>query len=64
MGEDSWVQCQSCGELHKTKVDLSDEDLYIEIYCPKCRDRTKHLRCGKQEDVYMNYNLNVDPRYY
>lgn len=64
MREESYVQCQACGYLHKTKIELSDEDLYIKVYCPKCRDGTKHLWCGEPEDVYMNYNLNVDPRYY
>ena len=66
MGKEVWVQCQECGELHKVKTkDISDEDLYIEEYCPRCRDETKHLWCGKDEtEIYIYYNLNIDPRYY
>ena len=65
MGGDNWIQCQVCGELHKVKTkDTSEDDLFIDEYCPRCRDGTKHLWCGEPEDIYMNYNLNVDPRYY
>ncbi len=67
MGDESYVQCQACGHLHKVKEVLMSEDyLYTEqIYCPKCRDGTKHLWCGENEtDIYYYYNLNTDPRYY
>lgn len=65
MGEVGWVQCQVCGALHKVKIQLSEDDLYIEEWCPKCRDETKHLWCGEDEtEIYMYYNLNADPRYY
>ena len=61
-----YVQCQCCGEIHQTKVhSMSEDDLYIEEYCPKCRDETKHLLCGEnKEDVYIYYNVNLDPRIY
>ena len=67
--QSTWVQCQSCGELHKVKskyASISDDDLYTEpIFCPKCRDETKHLWCGEDEtEIYIYYNLNADPRYY
>lgn len=65
MKEDGWVQCQICGHLHKVKIQLSEDDLYIDEYCPKCRDDTKSVYCGKDEkDIYYYYNVNVDPRYY
>lgn len=68
MGEEGWVQCQCqvCGELHKTKIhNMSEDDLFIKEYCPRCRDETKHLWCGEDEtEIYFYYNLNVDPRYY
>lgn len=64
MREEIWVQCQCCGNLHKEIVSLSDSDLYIKTYCPKCRDETKHLWCGEDEtDIYIYYNVNLDPRY-
>ena len=66
MGDAVWAQCQVCGHLHKVKMrDISEDDLYIEEHCPRCRDGTKHLWCGEnKEDVYIYYNLNTDPRYY
>ena len=65
MGEDGWVQCQVCGALYKTKVHISEDDLYIEVHCPKCRDDTKHLYCGEDEtEIYYYYNANLDQRYY
>jgi Zn finger protein HypA/HybF involved in hydrogenase expression len=65
MGEEGWAQCQSCGRLHKVKLStLSNEDLFVQEFCPKCRDETKHLWIGSQDDIYIAYNLNVDPRYY
>ena len=69
MREGVWVQCTECGELHKVKskdASISDDDLYTEpIFCPRCRDGTKHLWCGEDEtDVYIYYNANLDSRYY
>lgn len=65
MKEDGWVQCQCCGHLYKTKIQLSEDSLYIYEYCPRCRDETKGLWCGKDEtEIYMYYNTNLDPRYY
>jgi hypothetical protein len=68
MGDVVWVQCQSCGELHKIKqkdTSISDDDLYIRLHCPRCKDNTKHLWCGEDEtEVYIYYNANLDPRYY
>jgi hypothetical protein len=69
MGDKVWAQCQCCGNLHQVKSKdalISDDDLYTNpIWCSKCRDDTKHLLCGEnREDVYIYYNLNVDPNYY
>ena len=69
MGKTVWVQCQQCGKLHKVKSknsSLSDDDLYtIPIWCPTCRDGTKHLIIGEYEnDVYLYGNNNLDERYF
>ena len=66
MKDEGWAQCQTCGYLHKIKTqNTSDDDLYIKEYCPKCRDGTKHIWCGEnQEDIYIYYNANLDPRIY
>jgi Zn finger protein HypA/HybF involved in hydrogenase expression len=65
MGDKVWIQCQNCGHLHKAKIQLSEDDLYIYEYCPKCRDETKSLYCGEDEtEIYIYYNANLDTRYF
>ena len=68
MGDLVWVQCVRCGHLHKVKsknASISDDDLYIENFCPKCRDGTKHLLIGEnQEDVYWLGDSYLDERYF
>lgn len=61
----SFYQCQVCGYTHKEKYISSDDELYIEIQCPRCRDVTKHIDCGETEiDIYKNYNCNLDNRFF
>ena len=66
MKREVWVQCQSCGELHKQKIQYNiEDDFYIKVRCPGCRDETTHLICSEDEsEIYHLYNLNTDPRYY
>lgn len=61
-----YVQCQVCGNMHRVDAQCDIEnDLYVKIQCPKCREVTTHLLCGdREEDLYTTYNLNIDPRYY
>ena len=65
--KEGWGQCQVCGHLHKVKdTSISDDDLYTNpIWCPRCRDGTKHLLIGEhKEDVYIFGNNNLDERYF
>lgn len=66
MGEEGWVQCSVCGKVHKVEVCNSPEDyLFVEEFCPRCRDETKHLWVGdKEEDLYLYYDPTCDHRYY
>lgn len=69
MGKEIFVQCQQCGNLHRVKrkdASISDDALYTEpIYCPKCRDGTKHLIIGEnKEDVYWLGNNLLDERFF
>ena len=65
MKEGVWLQCQSCGKLHKQEIKNNIEDIYIELRCPGCKDKTTHLICSEDEsEIYYLYNLNADPRYY
>ena len=69
MGDTVWVQCSRCGHLSKVKGKdalISEDALYTNpIYCPKCRDRTKHLLIGEhREDVYLFGDSNLDERYF
>ena len=61
-----YVQCQECGKISQVDIEYDlENDLYVKINCPRCRDETTHLPCGdKAEDLYLAYNLNIDPRYY
>lgn len=69
MGDRVYVQCSRCGHLHRVKekdASISDDDLYItELYCPRCRDGTKHLLIGEHmDDVYQFGSANLDERYF
>lgn len=69
MGDMVWVQCQVCGKLHRVNskdASITDDDLYTEpIFCPRCRDGTKHLLIGDHKDcVYEFGNANLDERYF
>ena len=69
MGDRVYVQCSRCGHLHRVKekdASISDDDLYItELYCPRCRDDTKHLLIGEHiEDVYWLGDNSLDERYF
>lgn len=69
MGDMVWVQCSKCGHLHRVKskdASISDDDLYTEpIFCPKCRDSTKHLLIGEhRDDVYLMGDCSLDERYF
>ena len=69
MGDKVYVQCTRCGHLHQVKskdASISDDDLYTEpIFCPKCRDGTKHLLIGEHKDsVYLVGDCSLDERYF
>jgi phage FluMu protein Com len=66
MGDAVYVQCQWCGKLHKVEtVVMSEDDIYIELHCPRCKDDTNHLLIGEyKDDVYTNGNANLDERIY
>ena len=66
-GQDVWLQCQSCGEIHKEKIGNYDieNDIFLRLKCSKCRDSTSQLILGADlDDLYLYTNVNVDPRYY
>ena len=69
MGENVWVQCARCGEVHQVKrkdASISIDDLHTNpIYCYRCRDECKHLLIGEhKEDVYIYGNNNLDERFF
>ena len=66
MGDAVYVQCQVCGKLHKTKeVEISEDDLYIKLHCPRCRGDSNHLFIGTYKDeVYLYGNANLDERFF
>ena len=69
MDEKVWIQCNTCGHLHRVKdnvVFVSEDDLYTKpIFCCQCRDETKHLVIGEYRDmVYQNGDCFLDDRYF
>ena len=65
-GQKSQYQCQKCGALVWTKEPLNIEgDLFVKMPCKHCHMETNHLWVGdREEDLYIYYNANADPRYY
>ena len=60
-------QCSCCGNIHKvsSKYRPEEDEIYVPLWCPKCRETTKQLYCGDDEDkLYELYDVNLDPRYY
>ena len=69
MGDVVYVQCTKCGNLHQVKsknASISDDDLYTKpLWCPRCRDGTKHLLIGEhKEDRYIYGDNSLDERYF
>lgn len=66
MKEKQWFQCQECGYTHQEDDAFNIEDqLFVQKYCPKCRDGTTHLWVGENsEDKYLYGNIILDKRYY
>ena len=69
MGEKVYVQCMQCGNLHHVKnkdASISEDALYTEpLWCPRCRDGTKHLLIGENpEDIYLMGDTFLDERYF
>jgi hypothetical protein len=67
MGDKVWVQCSKCGNLTRVKskdASISEDALYTEpIFCPRCRDGTKHLLIGENhDDVYWLVDSSLDKR--
>lgn len=60
-----YLQCCSCGSIHRQQIQCNDDDLYIEVECQQCQNTTRHLRCGADPtDVYMYYDNTLDSRFY
>ena len=59
-------QC-SCGHIHKVneKYKPKDDEIYVTLWCPKCREYSRQLYCGDDiNDLSMLCDINVDPRMY
>lgn len=59
-------QC-SCGNIHRvsSKYKPEDDEIYETLWCSKCQEYTRQLYCGDDiDDLYMLYDINIDPRIY
>lgn len=62
-----YCQCEQCGHIHKEELKNCKiiDDMYIDIWCPRCREIRAHLLCGnKEEDLYYYSDVTKDFRYY
>lgn len=62
--QNTFVQCQTCGEIYQIPYEVEIDKLYIEADCPKCGHQTGLNLGDKEEDIYFYYNVNLDNRYY
>ena len=66
-GDKHYFQCQLCGKIHQVddKYKLKEGEIYSNLWCSQCGKTVRQLYCGTEEDdIYILYNVNVDPRYY
>ncbi len=66
MGKRAQFQCIQCGAIYWIEDPPEiDEELYTKMRCEHCGQMTNHLWVGERdEDKYLYYDLNADPRYY
>lgn len=60
-------QCSCCGNIHKVdeKYKPQEDEIYVPLWCERCKDQTMQLYCGDNEDeLYSLYNVNIDSKYY
>lgn len=62
--ENTFIQCQDCGELYEVPYEISIERSIVRMECPQCGGHVG-LNCGSnRNDVALYINSYVDPRYY
>lgn len=60
----SWIQCTTCGEMHKSCSEYPIDEMYVNDYCPNCNSY-KGLHLGnREEEIYEFYDVNLDVKYY
>lgn len=65
--ENEIFQCSCCGTIHKVdkKYKPENDQIYVPLWCEKCRDQTMQLYCGDDIDqIYALYDVTKDERYY
>jgi len=62
--KNTFVQCQTCGQIFRVPYEVEIDKLYITAECPRC-GQVQGLNLGdKAEDIYFYYNVNLDDRCY
>ena len=64
--EQTYLQCQCCGNVFVVSARVDIEELYVNTYpCPRCVKRHA-LNVGENSylDYYELYNVVMDERYY
>jgi len=60
----SWIQCTTCGEIHKSFSEYSIEEMYVDDYCPNCGSYRGLNLGNKKDDFMLFYDVNLDGKYY
>jgi DNA-directed RNA polymerase subunit RPC12/RpoP len=58
-----FYQCNTCGRVNRVddKHRPKDDAIYVEVYCPHCKQWTRQLYCYDEEDdlsIYVDINLD------
>lgn len=65
--ESVYFQCLKCGEVNEidNKYEPKEDVLYVDLYCPHCKQVTRQLYCyGSKDDLSIYTDITLDQRYY
>lgn len=60
----SWIQCTTCGEIHKSVNEYSIDEMYVNDYCLSCGSYRGLNLGNRKEEIYEFYDVNLDVKYY
>ena len=61
MDNKKYAQCTNCGLKQEVYIKTREDDIYVNMTCPRCGNK-RFLLC--YDDYYKYYDVNLDERYY